>query len=77
MNINNLFKRLMTTTTQQDIKKFDKLIYRYLDVNSKTINQEFKRKLNEMRQQSCECHKCDQVRAIVNPKVIGIIEKVD
>ena len=67
----------MTTTTQQDIKKFDKLIYKYVDINTKDINEIFTKRLNELRKQTCECPKCDQVRAIVNPKVIGIIEKID
>ena len=66
----NLFKRLMTTTTQQDIKKFDKIINRYMvSINDDKIHEKFLKNLNEKR-----C-KCDEVKKIVKPKVTFRIEQ--
>ncbi len=61
-----LFKRLITTTTQDDIKKFDNIIYNLvrtkIDINDKQLNKIFKAKLE------C-CEKCEEVKKIVKPKV--------
>ena len=44
----NLFKRLMTTTTQQDIKKFDKIINRYMvNINDPKLNEKFIKNLTK------------------------------
>ena len=58
----NLFKRLITTTTQQDIKKFDQIIYKYIDINNPKLNEIFKQKLKEKKE--C-CPACEKVRDIV------------
>jgi len=68
----NLFKRLLSTTTQEDIKKFDKLIYRFIDINDKRLHEKFKESLK--RKKEC-CEKCDEVKKIVNPKVTFRIEQ--
>ena len=76
--MNNLFKRLITTTTQQDIKKFDEMVFKIvrnkININDPKLNEKFKESLKQKKE--C-CEKCDEVSKIVKPVLIGTMERIE
>lgn len=74
--LNKLLKRLITTTTQEDIKLLDELLIKRLrnktDINDPRLHEKFKEGLKKKIE--C-CNKCDEVKNIVKPKVTFKMEQ--
>ena len=64
----NVSRRLLNTAIQKPIKQITKI-----DINSKDLHKIFAQTVKK----SCCCPECDEVRKIVNPKVIMTMEKID
>jgi hypothetical protein len=70
--LNRFIRRLMTTTTQEDIKLLDEVLIRKLrvDINDPKLHEKFKESLKKKT-----CSKCEEVKNIVNAKAIFRMEQ--